>query len=232
MSGSLSLRRRLGLAAAVIALLLVFARWLAPRSALFASYAHGLEFAVLGGALIMGVGFAVAIPLGILASSGPRSFDVALRFGSDLVSALPTVFVAAVLWAASPHLLGYLCALGALRGLELAWLLRSEAVRLEASDHDFGPETIGSTPLVALLRQRLPASLGPVFVSASFSVAWLTALDAGLTLVGLRPPGAAPTWGVLLGAPQQSPLGVVLAALSIAVMTVGLHALFRPAGEH
>lgn len=223
--------RRVGLAIFVLVALLVLAHLLAPLSPTFATYAHGLAFAVIGGALIMVVGFAVAIPLGILAASGPRSFDAALRFASDLVSAVPTVLVAAVLWVWSTNVLGFLCLLGLLRGLELAWLLRSEAVRLEASDHDFGPQTIGSTPLAALLRQRLPASLGPVFVSASFSVAWLTALDAGLTLVGLRPPAALPTWGLSLGAPSQGPLGVALAALSVALLTVALHALFLPAAS-
>ncbi len=230
MSETWSTRRRAGIAALALLLLLAAAHGLAPLSATLGTYAHGLEFALVGGTLIMVVGFAVAIPLGILAASGPRSFDAALRFASDLVSAIPTVFVAAVLWAWSTHVLGFICALGVLRGLELAWLLRSEAVRLEASDHDFGPRAIGSTPLSALLRQRLPASIGPVFVSASFSVAWLTALDAGLTQLGLRPPAALPTWGLSLGAPGQSPFGVLLAALSIALLTVALHALFRPSG--
>ncbi len=231
MSAHWSTPRRIGLAAFVAALLLAVARLLAPLSPAFTTYARGLTFAIAGGALIMIVGFAVAIPLGILAASGPRSFDAALRLASDLVSAVPTVLVAAVLWVWSTHVLGFLCLLGLLRGLELAWLLRSEAVRLEASDHDFGPQTIGRTPLLALLRQRLPASLGPVFVSASFSIAWLTALDAGLTQLGLRPPAALPTWGLSLGAPNQSPLGIALAALSIALLTVALHALFRPPAE-
>jgi ABC-type dipeptide/oligopeptide/nickel transport system permease subunit len=133
-----------------------------------------------------------------------------------------------VLWAWSNRTLSYVCALGALRGLELAWLLRCEAVRLEASDHDFGPLALGSTPLVALLRLRLPASLGPVVVSASFSVAWLTALDAALTQAGLRPPTALPTWGLLLSAPANSPFAALLAAGSVACLTVALHALFRP----
>jgi peptide/nickel transport system permease protein len=224
----LSFKRRVAVAAVAGALLALLAAALSPVSPALRSYARGLEFAVLAGALIMAVAFVVAIPLGILAASGPRIFDSSLRFVCDLVSALPTVFIAAVLWAWSNRTLSYVCALGALRGLELAWLLRCEAVRLEASDHDFGPLALGSTPLVALLRQRLPASLGPVVVSASFSVAWLTALDAALTQAGLRPPTALPTWGLLLSAPANSPFAALLAAGSVACLTVALHALFRP----
>ena len=228
MTEPLSPKKRLAVAAAATVLLVLLAAALAPLSPALRTYARGLEFAVLAGALIMSVAFVVAIPLGILAASGPRLCDASLRFACDLVSALPTVFIAAVLWAWSSRTLGYVCALGALRGLELAWLLRCEAVRLEASDHDFGPRALGSTPLIALLRQRLPASLGPVLVSASFSVAWLTALDAALTQAGLRPPTAIPTWGLLLGEAHPNPLAAMLAAGSVALLTVALHALFRP----
>ena len=227
MTEPLSPRRRLAVAASALLLLVLLAAALAPLSPALGSYAQGLKFAVLAGTVIMTVAFVVAIPLGIVAATGPRVCDSLLRFASDLVSALPTVFIAAVLWAWSSRTLSYVCALGALRGLELAWLLRCEAVRLEASDHDFGPRALGSTPLIALLRQRLPASLGPLFVSASFSVAWLTALDAALTQAGLRPPSAPPTWGVLLGAPHPNSLAAALAAGSVALLTVALHALFR-----
>jgi ABC-type dipeptide/oligopeptide/nickel transport system permease subunit len=226
-----SAKRRLAVAAGATAILVGLATALAPLSPALRTYARGLEFAVLAGALILSVAFVVAIPLGILAASGPRLCNSVLRLACDLVSSLPTVFIAAVLWAWSSRTLSYVCALGALRGLELAWLLRCEVVRLEASDHDFGPRALGSTPLLALLRQRLPPSLGPLFVSASFSVAWLTALDAALTQAGLRPPAALPTWGLLLGTPHPNPLAATLAAGSVALLTVALHALFRPSVE-
>lgn len=223
-----SAKKRLIVSAAALAILVLLATALAPLSLGLRSYARGLEFALLAGSAILLVAIVVAVPLGILAASGPRVCDALLGLVCDLVSALPTVFIAAVLWAWSSRTLSYVCALGALRGLELAWLLRCEVVRLEASDHDFGPRALGSTPLIALLRQRLPVSLGPLLVSASFSVAWLTALDAALTQAGLRPPSALPTWGLLLGAREQSPLPAILAAGSVALLTVALHALFRP----
>jgi hypothetical protein len=76
----------------------------------------------------------------------------------------------------------------------------------------------------------MSAALGPLFVSASFSVAWLTALDAAVSQAGLRPTSAlaSATWGDLLGAPQPSPFPALLAAGSVAFLTVALHALFRP----
>jgi peptide/nickel transport system permease protein len=228
MTEELSPKKRLALAAGATLLLILLATVLAPLSAELQAYARGLEFAVVAGALIMAVAFVVAIPLGTLAASGPRAFDTALRFVCDLVSSLPTLFVAAVLWAWAGRTLSYVCALGALRGLEQAWLLRCEIVRVEAEDEGVAPRSLGRTPLFAFLRLRLPAALGPLFVSASFSVAWLTALDAGLTQAGLRPPSALRTWGIVLALPQQSPFAAILAAGSVALLTVSLHALFRP----
>ena len=223
-----SAKRRLAFAAAAAVLLISLATVLSPLSPELDAYARGLAFAVLAGLLITAVAFVVALPLGTLAASGPRSFDTLLRFVCDSVSSLPTLFVAAVFWAWSGRTSSYVCALGVLRGLEQAWLLRCEIVRLEAEDPDSVPHSLGRTPLVAFLRQRLPGALGPLFVSASFSVAWLTALDAALTQAGLRPRGALATWGNLLGGPAPSPLPAVLAAGSVALLTVALHALFRP----
>jgi ABC-type dipeptide/oligopeptide/nickel transport system permease subunit len=224
----LSAKRRLALAAAAAALLVVLATALAPLSPELGAYARGLAFAVLAGLSIMAVAFLVALPLGALAASGPRVFDWVLRFTCDLVGSLPTVFVAAVFWATTRSTPHFICALGALRGLEQAWLLRCEIVRLEAEDPESVPHGLGRTPLVAFLRRRMSSALGPLFVSASFSVAWLTALDAALTQAGLRPPSAPPTWGLLLGAPHPSPFPALLAAGSVAWLTVALHALFRP----
>jgi ABC-type dipeptide/oligopeptide/nickel transport system permease subunit len=139
--------------------------------------------------------------------------------------------VAAVLWCWADRMIGVVCALGVLRGLEQAWLLRCEIVRLEAEDPESVPHGLGRTPLVSFLRRRLPAALGPLFVSASFSMAWLTALDAAITQAGLRPRAALPSWGTLLGTPHgatESPLASLLAAGSVALLTVALHALFRP----
>ena len=231
MSRELSAKRRAVLAASASVLLILLALVLAPLSPELRTYARGLEFSVLAGLLILAVAFAVALPLGTLAASGPRVFDTLLRFVCDLVSSLPTVFVAAVLWAWSNRTLSYVCALGVLRGLEQAWLLRCEIVRLEAEDPESVPHGLGRTPLAGFLRRRLPAALGPLLVSASFSVAWLAALDAALTQAGLRPPGALPTWGLALGAPHPSPLPALLAAGSVALLTVALHALFRPPAQ-
>lgn len=229
MSEPFSLRKRVALASAASLLLMVLANRLAPLSLEWRAYAQGLEFAVLAGLSILAVAAAIAVPLGMLAASGPRAFDTALRFVCDGVSSLPTVFVAAVFWAWSTRPLGYVCALGVLRGLEQAWLLRSEIVRLEAEDPESVPRSLGRTPLLAFLRQRLARALGPLFVSASFSVAWLTALDAALTQAGLRPHGANVTWGLVLGSPaaRANPWPALLAAGSVVLITVALHALFR-----
>ena len=228
MNEPLSAKRRLGWAAAGAVVLVALATMLAPLSPQLTAYARGLAFAVLAGLSIMAVAFLVALPLGALAASGPRVFDWALRFVCDLVGSLPTVFVAAVFWVGTSSTSSFVCALGVLRGLEQAWLLRCEIVRLEAEDPESVPHGLGRTPLVAFLRRRMSAALGPLFVSASFSVAWLTALDAAVSQAGLRPSSAPATWGLLLGTPQPGPLPALLAAGSVAWLTVALHALFRP----
>lgn len=224
----LSEKQRLALLTGSSAALILIALLAAPWSAELARFAQGLRFALLAGLLISAVAFVVAIPLGSLAASGPRIFDTVLRFVCDSVSSLPTMFVAAVFWIWATGTLSYICAVGVLRGLEQAWLLRCEIVRLEAEDPESVPHGLGRTPLAAFLRNRLPAALGPLFVSASFSIAWFTALDAALTQAGLRPHLAPSTWGLALGGPEGSPFTALLAIGSLVWLTLALQALFRP----
>lgn len=220
-------KQRLLSALAAGSVLLIVAALVASLSPELAIYASGLEFTILASALITAVAFLVALPLGVLAGSGPRAFDTLLRQLCDLVGSLPSLFVAAALWAWAGRTLAYVCALGALRGLELGWLLRSELVRLESSAPDTERRSLRRIPLAVFLRRYLPSSLGPVFASASFSVAWLVGLDAALTLTRLRPLAVRSSWGLLLGT-RASPAVVVLTAASVALLTVALHALFRP----
>jgi ABC-type dipeptide/oligopeptide/nickel transport system permease subunit len=221
-----SAKQRLLLALAAAVVLLIVATFVAPLSRELGVYARGLEFTILASALLTAVAFLVALPLGVLAGSGPRSFDALLRQLCDLVGSLPSLFVAAALWAWTGRAIPYVCALGALRGLELGWLLRSELVRLESSAPDAERRSLQRIPLAVFLRRYLPSSLGPVFASASFSVAWLVGLDAALTLTRLRPLGVRASWGILLGS-DASPAAVVLTVVSVVLLTVALHALFR-----
>ncbi|HEY4158518.1 MAG TPA: ABC transporter permease subunit [Polyangiaceae bacterium] len=227
MNPRLSGKGRSWLALTTGLLLLIVAALVAPLSAELAIYARGLEFTILAATLITAVAFLVALPLGVLAGSGPRIVDTVLKQLCDLVGSLPSLFVAAVLWAWAGHAITYVCALGALRGLELGWLLRSELVRLESAVPDDERRSLRRLPLAVFLRRYLPSSLGPVFASASFSVAWFVGLDAALALTRLRPVDARPSWGVLLGETANSSV-TLLAAGSVALLTVALHALFRP----
>jgi peptide/nickel transport system permease protein len=227
MSARLSAKQRLLLALGAGLLLLLIAALVAPLSRELRIYANGLQFTILSAALITAVAFLVALPLGVLAGSGPRAFDTLLRQLCDLVGSLPSLFVAAVLWAWAGRTITFVCALGALRGLELGWLLRSELARLESTAPVSERRSLRRIPLAVFLRRYLPSSLGPVFASASLSVAWLVGLDAALTVTKLRPAGVRTSWGLLLTSDASLPV-VLLTASSVALLTLALYALFRP----
>jgi ABC-type dipeptide/oligopeptide/nickel transport system permease subunit len=204
--------------------------WLFALGADARIYARGLLSVASFAALLTILSCLVAIPLGLLAAGGPRAFDAALRFACDLIGVLPTLFVVAVLWASTDTPTTLLCALGVMRGLELGWLLRCELLRIASDTDGDGPRSFTLAPLSILFRRRLPEALGPMFASASFSVAWLCGLDAAVTLAGLRPARAHPSWGLALGGAGNPGVGL-LAAASVVLLTLALSALLLALGR-
>ncbi len=182
--------------------------------------ALGSAVAVLLFALILGV------PLGALAGGGSRGFDFLLTRAVELTGLLPTVIFLAVVQAAQllPSTLGFVLVLGVHRAVRVARLLRGESLRLLSEPYVMAARALGARPSRVLWRHVVPHAVGPVLVSAAFTVASVVALEAAYSFLGLGNATGLPSWGSLLSQVGAGAGATVLLppAFCLLLTTVGL----------
>lgn len=175
--------------------------------------------AVLLLALVLGV------PLGALAGSGPRWADVTLAFTTDWIAAVPVVLLLAFLRPAGVSALGGLVLLGALRALEVGWVVRSALLRAARLDTTWAARSLGYMPLKIFLGQRLPAAAGPALAHLALTPLWTFLLDAVGTSAGLGAASSPRSLGALVAGPTTG-IGTSAAAIfAVVSLTWALHRL-------
>jgi peptide/nickel transport system permease protein len=113
--------------------------------------------------------------------------------------------------------------LGAIRGITMARLLRSEVLRVSQQDFVTAARALGLPARAVLGRHVLPHVLSPVLVSAAFTAAAVVALESALSFLGLGLPAGQASWGVLLG--RLTGPAVIGPTLGILALSGALYAL-------
>lgn len=177
---------------------------------------------VLGSALLIGV------PLGALAGSGPRWIDVTLGYLTDWLAAIPVVLLLAFVRPAGIGVLGGLVLLGALRSLEVGWVVRSALLRAAAVDTTWAARSLGYMPLSVYWKERLPAAAGPALAHLAFTPLWVFLLDAVASAAGLGSASSERSLGALVAHPGTSGWACATAIVAVLTLTWALHRL----GQH
>jgi peptide/nickel transport system permease protein len=178
--------------------------------------------AVLALALLIGV------PIGALAGSGPRWIDVGLGFTTDWIAAVPVVLLLAFLRPVGVSAAGGLLLLGALRSLEVAWVVRSALLRAARLDTTWAARSLGYMPLTVFLQQRLPAAAGPALAHLALTPVWTFLLDSVGSAAGLGAATSERSLGALVVRPETSGASAAAAVLAVVALTIALHRL----GQH
>jgi len=178
--------------------------------------------------VVLGIALLIGVPLGALAGSGPRWVDVTLGYLTDWLAAIPVVLLLAFVRPAAVTLLGGLVLLGALRSLEVGWVVRSALLRAAASDTTWAARSLGYMPLAVYLNQRLPAAAGPALTHLAFTPVWVFLLDAVASAASLGVASSEHSLGALVARRGTSALAGVGAIVAVASLTWALHRL----GQH
>jgi ABC-type dipeptide/oligopeptide/nickel transport system permease subunit len=181
-------------------------------------------------ALVVVLGFALllGIPLGALAGSGPRWVDITLGYLTDWLAAVPIVLLLAFVRPSGVGLFGGLLLLGALRSLEVSWVVRSALLRAAALDPTWAARSLGYMPLAVYLNRRLPAAAGPALAHLAFTPVWVFLLDAVASAAGLGVASSEHSLGALAARQGTSGPAGAGAIVAVASLTWALHRL----GEH
>jgi len=222
-------RRRLVLVLALLGLLLATSA-LGASSAfgpVLGHLADGARFLLVHGAIAMGVAGVLGIALGALSARTTRAIDGALARAVEVSAALPAAVWAAALAAALGGGVRFAIALGALRAFDVAWVVRTELLRLASTEAPLDEGAFGHSPLAPYLRQRR-AALRTGLTAAALTPAWVMALGTAALLTGLSGRPSAAGWPALFTG-QRASLGGLFAAVLLAALTAALLSAVAPA---
>ena len=144
-------------------------------------------------ALVVGVGY------GAVAGFVGGAVDAVMMRLVDILYALPFVFFVIVLlvfFRASLVLI--LVAIGAVEWLDMARLVRAQALALRNRDFVRAAEALGQSTATILRRHIVPNTLGPVVVAATGLVPRVILLESFLSFLGLGVQEPATSWGALI----------------------------------
>lgn len=189
--------------------------------------AFGLAFVTLSVAVALG------IAIGALAGYFGGLWDEVLSRPIELVQAVPTIVVVAVVRAASADtsLWIFAVAVASVKWAEVARLVRAEVVRLSEEDFVVAARALGAGDVRLLLHHILPHAVRPALVAVPFGLASVVLLEVAAAFIGLGVPGS---WGSMLaeGLDPAAPAVVPLAGgLALGWMIVGSYLLAEAVSE-
>jgi peptide/nickel transport system permease protein len=167
-----------------------FGRDLWTRMALGARISLGIGLVSVGAAAVVGtlVGLAAGYYRGWL--------DLLLMRVVDLFLGFPPIILALALIAAlGPGSVNVTVALAAVFWTEYARVVRAVTLVESEQEYVIAARAIGIPKMRILLRQVLPASLGPIVVLATLGIGTALVAESGLSFLGFGVQPPTPTWG-------------------------------------
>lgn len=151
--------------------------------------------------LIVGLGtqllvLAVGVPIGLLAGYYRGWFDSIVSFVINVFYGIPDVLVAMIMvFLLGPSLTNIIIAIVATRWMDMARLVRGQAMSLREREFVEAGRAAGARPFKMLFGHILPNALGPIIIQATLGIPSAILFEAFLSFlgVGVQPP--TPSWG-------------------------------------
>ena len=185
-------------------------------------------------------GFALGVPLGILAGfRGGRTESCIMR-GADMLMAFPTLLLALIIVTAlGGSLPNEILAIGVALTPNFVRLARSLALTIREQDYIVAARALGCGQLRIMARHVFPNALYALVVVATLYIATAIRTEAGLSFLGFGIPPPVPSWGNILSEGRQyikccpwittfSGLSIMLAVLAFNLVGDALRDLLDP----
>lgn len=197
---------------------------------IFSMIMVGAQNSLSVGAVAVGIGMAIGVPIGLIAAlKRGWTDDVVSRF-SDLVFAFPAILSALLITAwLGPGAVNAILAIAIFNVAVFARVTRGAALQILGREFVRAALAMGRGPLSTLLVHVLPNVAGTLIVQATVSFATAILAEAALSYLGLgvQPPN--PSWGRMLADAQNHmfnrPWLAVVPGVAIAVTVLGLNLL-------
>ena len=185
--------------------------------------------------LIVGVGtqllvLAVGVPIGLLAGYYRGWLDTVLGFIINVFYGIPDILVAMIMvFLLGPSLKNIIIAIVATRWMDMARLVRGQALSLREREFVEAARASGARPLKMLFGHLFPNSLGPVIVQATLGIPAAILFESFLSFlgVGVQPP--TPSWGSManegVAAIQYAPHMVIAPSIALSLTLMAFNFL-------
>lgn len=185
-------------------------------------------------------GFALGVPLGIVAGVHGGGVESAIMRASDMLMAFPTLLLALIIVAALGGSLGNeILAIGVALTPNFIRLARSLALTIREQDYILAARGLGGGQLRVMARHVFPNALHALIVVATLYIATAIRTEASLSFLGLGIPPPTPSWGTILSEGRQyikccpwittfSGLAIMLAVLTFNLVGDALRDLLDP----
>ncbi len=185
--------------------------------------------------LIVGVGtqllvLLVGVPIGLLAGYYRGWLDNVVTFVINVFYGIPDVLVAMIMvFLLGPSLTNIIIAIVATRWMDMARLVRGQALSLREREFVEAGRAAGAKPFKMLFGHILPNALGPIIVQATLGIPAAILFEAFLSFlgVGVQPP--TPSWGSMANegvqAIQYAPHIVIAPSIALSLTLMAFNFL-------
>jgi oligopeptide transport system permease protein len=185
--------------------------------------------------LIVGVGtqllvLAVGVPIGLLAGYYRGLLDQFLTFVINVFYGVPDILVAMIMvFLLGPSLKNIIIAIVATRWMDMARLMRGQALSLREREFIEAARASGARPFRMLFGHIFPNALGPIIVQATLGIPAAILFEAFLSFlgVGVQPP--TPSWGSManegVASIQYAPHMVIAPSIALSLTLMAFNFL-------
>ena len=185
-------------------------------------------------------GFALGVPLGIVAGFQGGRVETSVMRAADMLMAFPTLLLALIIVTAlGGTLANEILAIGIALTPNFVRLARSLALSIRDQDYILAARALGGGQLRVMARHVFPNALYALVVVATLYIATAIRTEASLSFLGLGIPPPTPSWGNILSEGRQyikccpwittfSGLAIMLAVLAFNLVGDALRDLLDP----
>jgi peptide/nickel transport system permease protein len=200
----------------------------------------GARISLQVGLASVAFGFALGVPLGILAGVQSGRIETLIMRCADMLMAFPTLLLALIIVTAlGGTLTNEILAIGVALTPNFVRLSRSLALQIREQDYILAARAMGSGQLRVMARHVFPNALYALVVVGTLYIATAIRTEASLSFLGLGIPPPTPSWGNILSEGRQyikccpwittfSGLAIMLAVLAFNLVGDSLRDLLDP----
>ncbi len=160
--------------------------------------------------LVSLVAVGLALMIGVLIGAAAGYFggwvDMVISRFIEIVICFPKlILIIAVMALKKPSLLNLMIVIGLTSWTGIARLVRGEVMKVRNFDYVQSARAMGASSLRIIFVHVLPATIGPLSVTAAFDVAEAVLTESALSFLGIGVPIPEPSWGDVLKTAQDFP---------------------------